>query len=289
MILKDKTLTERLKLTASYPILLTGLANAGKTESIVRLPADEKKRTMVLNFDSKPIGLDPDEFFMIVNRVQSKEKLENLIIKAKSANNTEMVEHLSGIIKTSYFVDDEDTIDKICDHILGAAMGTKVDRIVLDTLTEVVSFCEQWAYEHYSGQQRWNEYGNAVKRVLQTCKEARMLSGKFVYIFAHYNVEGLKGVIKEINKTIKVKGGIMSNNVETMVTTVIEAYVNSTDSGNPDDAYFMQATNGSNEDTTRHKLPNTQKIEFNRNSIDDLEQVLSQSKKIVDFKVVSNV
>ena len=78
----------------------------------------------------------------------------------------------------------------------------------------------------------------------------------------------------------------MSNNVETVVTTVIEAYLKPTDSDNPDDAYYLQATNGSNEDTTRHKLPGIQKIEFNRNSIDDLEQVLSQQKKIVDFKVV---
>ena len=286
MILKDKSIVERLKLTSSYPILFTGVASTGKTEAFVNLPKEEKKRTVILNFDAKPIGLNPSEFFKIISKGTSKEETEIMIEKAKSAGAKGLVEHLTNILKTSYFIDDEDVIEKICDDIMKASMSPKVDRISIDTLTELINFCYAWAAEHFSGFEVHKAYGEALMKVLNTCKEAVTYNGKFVYIIAHNGSIDPKEAKDFIKKIIPVKGNIMKNGVETMVSTVIEAYVDNNLDTPIDEAFKVRANTRDTMDTTRHKLPNVQEINFIRHSVNDIEQVLSGSKTIKDSRVV---
>ena len=280
MLLKDKSLTERLRLTSSYPILYTGLGNSGKTEAFVRLNAEEKKRTFILNFDSKPVGLDPTEFLKITNKAISREETENMLVRAEEQGADELVKHLNSILKNNYFIDDDEAIDKICTDIMNAAMSPKVDRISIDTLTELVNFCYSWGAEHYSGYEVHKAYGEALMRILNTCKDAVSYNGKFVYILAHNGSIDPKEARDFIKKIIAVKGNIMRNGVETMVSTVIEAYIDDSLDTDIDSSFRIRASTRNNMDTTRHKLPGVEELNFIRNSVDDIEQVLSMSKTI---------
>lgn len=286
MILKDIPISDRLRLTASFPILFTGLGNSGKTEAFVRLSMEEKKRTFILNFDSKPVGMDSTEFLKITNKAASKEETEKMLEKAQESGAKDMVQHLNSILKNSYFIDDDEVIEKICTDIMHAAMSPKVDRISIDTLTELVNFCYSWGAEHYSGYDVHKAYGEALMKILNTCKDAVAYNGKFVYIIAHNGSIDPKEARDFIKKIVAVKGNIMKNGVETMVSTVIEGYIDDSPDTHIDESFRIRASTRNNMDTTRHKIPEIEELDFIRHSVDDIEQVLSMTKSIKDGKVV---
>ena len=63
MTLKDLSLVEAKQFTSHYPALIVGANNAGKSFSIENMPAEDKKRTDIFNYDIKPLGEGtPDEF-----------------------------------------------------------------------------------------------------------------------------------------------------------------------------------------------------------------------------------
>ena len=271
MTLENLPLADKAKYTSQFPVLLVGANNAGKSFALENMSADDKKRTIVLNFDTKPVG-EPGDFAAVFAVSSSMDKItEQMNLLPKEA--TEYREHFQKILATSYFIDDPEAIDKIVDHILKATFSPKIDRIVVDTLTAMIDFCEAWANTCFSGRDIWAKYGFAVQKIQQALKEATIFGSKFTYVFAHHDYIPAHLYATTPKQVIAVKGGIMKNNVETAYNTIIFAYLN--EDGNR----MFQCDSNNSLDTSRTKLLES-KFKFKRHSLDDIEQLLNRRKHV---------
>jgi len=271
MNLDNLPLVEKAKLTSHYPVLLIGSDSAGKSFALENMSTEDKKRTIVLNFDTKPIG-EPGDFAAVFAISSSMDKItEQMNLLPKEA--TEYREHFQRILATSYFLDDVDAIDKIVAHILKATFSSKIDRIVIDTFTAMVDFCEAWASTNFSGRDQWAKYGFGVQKIQQALKEATIFGSKFTYVLAHHDRVPAHAYETTSKQAIAVKGGIMKNNVETAYNTIIFAFLNE----EGDRMFLCDANNPI--DSSRTKLVES-KFKFKRDSLDDIEQLLNKRKVV---------
>lgn len=289
MNLQNYTLAERQKLTSHYPALVVGSNSAGKSYAVEQLPIEEKQRTDVFNFDTKPIGDGTtNEFHNVYTILSSSEGIDKQIaaitamgVKLKAENERhpalaglrDQMNAFNKIKENSFFIDDIEAIDKIVDKVMMSAFNPDVDRQVVDTLTALTDFCEAWANANFSGREVWANYGKAHQRVLQAFKEATMFCYKYVYIMAHHDFIPPLQYPTTPKQVVKVKGGIMSGNVERDFNTIVFTHMNQ-------EGHRMFECDVSNPlDTSRTKLVNS-KFSFERKSLDDLEQIFAGKKKV---------
>lgn len=293
MNLKDFSITESSMATSHYPLLLTGSNSSGKSRALENMSTEDKARTVCFNFDVKPLGDgSPTEFYKLYSVASTAETL-NKQIDLLSAKGKEMVEegkdkktdptlirfgqqikHLKHIKSTSFYIDDIESIDKIVISILDFTYNPDVDRIVVDTFSALVDFCEAWANHNFAGREVWANYGTALQKILQALKEATIFGHKYVYIYAHHEFIPAHQYATTAKQVVAVKGGIMKGNVEVHFNTIVYAYV--TEDG--DRKFECNVDNSL--DTSRTKLVEG-KFSFTRESLDDLEQLFS-GKKIVN-------
>ena len=295
MTLKDLSLVEAKQFTSHYPALVVGANNAGKSFSIENMPAEDKKRTDIFNYDIKPLGEGtPDEFHNVytvfADSTSIDKQLDNIVaigtkLAAENKDNPilaklrEQREHLQKMKDNSFFIDDDEAIDKMVNKILESAFNPDVDRIVADTLTALTDFCDAWSKAHFSGREVWNAYGTAHQRILQALKEANIFCYKYVYILAHHEYIPPAQYAMTPKQVVKVKGGIMSGNVEAHFNTIV--FTHATQEG----IRMFECDVNSSLDTSRTKILDG-KFSFNRTSLDDLEQLFAKKKTVVDGKLV---
>jgi hypothetical protein len=289
MNLSTKSIEERAKLTAHFPLALVGPANAGKTYALESMSAEDKARTVILNFDTKPLGTGAsDEFYSVYAISATQDTLKSRVkalsdqarqFKADGKPIPEHIKdfgkHLSNIQKHSFFIDDNEAIDKIVSEILELTFNPDVDRIVMDTATAMIDFCESWSQANFSGRDCWSQYGNAVKRILQALKEATIFGMKYTYVFSHHdNIPAAQYDItpKEI---VKVKGSIMSGNFEQHFSTIVFTHQN------VDKQRIFECSNHNMLDTSRTKSV-INEFKFVRTSLDDLEQVFAGNLSVIE-------
>lgn len=246
MTLENIDIATRKKLTSGYPTLLCGTPGSGKSTSIENLTAEDKKRTFIINMDNKAVSEDDTEFFIVIHPHDKSNK-------------------------TSYLLDDPDMPDKLIKHILSAGANDKVDRIILDTSTELLKFLELWSKEHFSGFDSWNAYNNSITKIFNALKETVITYGKFVYVFGHYPPV-VKGGINNAKRYLTTKGNEHKNVLEEKFSTVVEARLE-------DRQFWYMADSFEEEDTTKTKVVRGH-FRFPRTSLHDLELVLTRTVEI---------
>ncbi len=290
MTLKNVDLVTAGRYTSHYPLLLTGAAASGKSRALENMSAGDKKRTIVLNFDVKPLGTgDPGEFYQLYSVSSSSEPLDNHIAKliaegkqltADGAKKTDpkmiymgnMVKHLKQIKSTSYFIDDIESVDKLIKHILDSAFNPDVDRIIIDTLSAAIEFCDAYSNKNFNGHEIWGQYGTSLQKIMQAVKEVTIFGYKYSYVFAHHDYVAPAQYATTPKQVISVKGNIMKGNIEQHYSTVVYTYV--TEEGKR----MFECDNTNSLDTSRTKLVDG-KFSFERDSLDDLEQIFALKKK----------
>ena len=297
MNLKDMSFSETRMATCHYPLLLCGSNAAGKTYALMSMSADDKKRTAVFNFDLTPIGLGTDEEYHAVYSVGlSSERMDVEIAKvqaagvqmkndgvdAKDPKRTKLrdkLAHLKGIRKNWFYVDDREAIDNLVTAILDCSFNDDIDRIVGDTLSDLIDFCNAWAAANFSDRQVWQEYGTALQKVMQAFKEATIVGYKFTYVYAHHDSIPPAQYTMTPKEVVAVKGGIMKGNVEKNFGTIVFTYMT-------EDGKRMMSCEPTNPlDTSRTKLVDTG-FTFERESLDDLEQIFNHKKVVTDGVLV---
>ena len=246
MNLKGLSLTERKKLTSHYPILLASETGSGKSFAFAQLPPEERKRTVVFNFDNKAIceGEDDDEVFAKVYR--------------------------------DFDVEDYDMVDNICKNIISVASYDACDRILLDTFTLMTKLINRWAAIQFKGFDIWNGYNNAITQILETVKSCTITYGKFTYVTAHYPPK--LGHPTNEKRYVTTKGKEHTNIIEESFSTVVETVLE-------ERQFYFEADVFDQTTTTKTKIAEGY-FKIPRVSVDDLEQVLAKRKKVVDGKLV---
>jgi hypothetical protein len=176
----------------------------------------------------------------------------------------------------SFDIKDLEMVDKIEANIYKTFASDKVDRILLDTFTLMTKLFNRWAAEHYSGFDVWNAYNNSITRIIECVKSCTLTYGKFSYVTAHYPPR--LGHTPGTKRYVTTKGKEHTNVVEESFSTVVETIME-------DRKFKYCADVFSENDTTKTKLVEGH-FKFVRKSVDDLEQVLTKSKTIVDEQVV---
>lgn len=192
MTLKDIKLEDRKKLTRSYPVLISGYAGCGKSSAVEFLSAEDKKRTVIFNFDNKTLPEDE----------------ENQYFKVKYLNNPE---------------DKKPTdIFQIIDVIKATIAIPDVDRIIIDTFSGYYKELDAVCNQRYNGFDVWKTYNAKIGELLNAFKSECHTHAKFLYVLAHY-----KPVKKETGerKTVSVRGNEWYALIESEFNTVIEAVV----------------------------------------------------------------
>ena len=187
MTLEGITLAERKKLTSHYPVLLASETGSGKSFAFAQLPANEKKRTYILNFDGKAISEDDSEFLKVYHE---------------------------------FDVDDVEMVDKIEKQIIKVLSDDRVDRLLVDTFTLMTKLFNRWAARHFSGFDVWNAYNNAITQILECIKSATLTYGKFTYVTAHYPPR--VGMAPNSKRYVTTKGREHTNIIEESFSTVVE-------------------------------------------------------------------
>ena len=167
-------------------------------------------------------------------------------------------------------------VDKIEQQIITVLSDDRVDRLLLDTFTLMTKLFNRWAAKHFSGFDVWNAYNNAITQILECLKAATLTYGKFVYVTAHYPPR--VGMAPNTKRYVTTKGKEHTNIIEESFSTVVETIME-------DRKFKYSADVFDDTNTTKTKLVEGS-FKFVRTSIDDLEQVLTKSKKVVDEKLV---
>lgn len=295
MNLKELSLLDIKQYTSHYPLLLVGANNSGKSFALENMSDEDKARSAVLNFDIKPIGSGSDTEFYSVHAIASttdaldkqiailsskgKKLLEEDASSPDLEKLKEQVKHLKQLKKQSYFIDDIEAIDKLVSDILGLTFNPDVDRVIVDTFTALVDFCEAWSNHHFSGREKWGMYGQALQKVQQAYKEATIFGYKYVYIMAHHEFIPAMQYATTPKKVVKVKGGIVSGNVEAGFNSVVFTHV--TEEGKR----MFECDVINSLDTSRTKIVDGN-FSFERTSLDDLEKLFAKKKQVVSGALV---
>ena len=176
----------------------------------------------------------------------------------------------------NFDVEDIEMVDKIEKQIITVLADDRVDRLLLDTFTLMTKLFNRWAAKHFNGFDVWNAYNNAITQILEAVKTATLTYGKFVYVTAHYPPR--LGMAPNTKRYVTTKGKEHTNIIEESFSTVVETIM--------EDRHFKYSADVFDDsNTTKTKLVEGS-FKFIRTSIDDLEQVLTKSKTIVDEKLV---
>ena len=176
----------------------------------------------------------------------------------------------------TFDVDDIDMVDKIEKQIITVLSNDQVDRLLIDTFTLMTKLFNRWAAIHFSGYDVWNAYNNAITKILECIKSATLTYGKFTYVAAHYPPR--IGMAPNTKRYVTTKGKEHTNIIEESFSTVVETIM--------EDRKFKYVADVFDEtNTTKTKLVEGS-FKFARTSVDDLEQVLTKSKKVVDEQLV---
>ena len=176
----------------------------------------------------------------------------------------------------SFDVEDIEMVDKIEQGIMKSFASDKVDRILVDTFTLMTKLFNRWAANHFNGFDVWNAYNNSITRIIEAIKSCTLTYGKFSYVTAHYPPR--VGHAPNSKRYVTTKGKEHTNVVEESFSTVVETIME-------DREFKFVADVFDDSNTTKTKLVEGH-FKFQRHSIDDLEQVLTKSKTIVDEKLV---
>lgn len=176
----------------------------------------------------------------------------------------------------TFDIEDIEMVDKIEQQIITVLADDRVDRLFLDTFTLMTKLFNRWAAKHYSGFDTWNAYNNAITQILECIKTATLTYGKFVYVSAHYPPR--IGMAPNTKRYVTTKGKEHTNIIEESFSTVVETVL--------EDKQFKYSADVFDEtNTTKTKLVEGS-FKFARESVNDLEQVLTKSKKVIDEKLV---
>ena len=176
----------------------------------------------------------------------------------------------------TFDVDDIDMVDKIEKQIITVLSNDQVDRLLIDTFTLMTKLFNRWAANHFSGFDVWNAYNNSITKILECIKSATLTYGKFTYVAAHYPPR--IGMAPNTKRYVTTKGKEHTNIIEESFSTVVETIM--------EDRKFKYVADVFDEsNTTKTKLVEGA-FKFARTSVDDLEQVLTKSKKVVDEQLV---
>lgn len=174
-------------------------------------------------------------------------------------------------------IQDIEMVDKIEQDIYKAFASDKVDRLLFDTFTLMTKLFNRWAAEHYTGFDVWNAYNNSITRIIEAIKSSTLTYGKFSYVTAHYPPR--VGHASGTKRYVTTKGKEHTNVVEESFSTVVETVM--------EDRAFKYVCDVFDEsNTTKTKLPEGH-FKFVRTSVDDLELVLTKSKRVVDEQLVA--
>ena len=189
MILPE-TAEERRPLTKSFPVLLSSMPGGGKSSASEFLTPEEKKRTVILNFDAKELPEDEEsDYFLVKHFTNDDPKLD-------------MFSALGSIRK--------------------AIANKNVDRIIIDTFSGYYKDLWLLCKKKYTGWDVSNNYNANIAEFLNLIKTETATHCKFVYVYAHY-----KPIKKDLGekKTVVTKGNEWYAMVESEFNTVIEAVV----------------------------------------------------------------
>ena len=280
MNLEKIPLAERAKLTSQWPVLLVGAQASGKTTAAENLPKEDKKRTILLNMDAKPVENSSD-FAAVFTISSSRNILEEQIAKL-SPEAKEYKDHYKKILASSYFLDDPESIDRLVGHITKATFSPNIDRVIIDNFKQLDVFCEEWGQLNAPDSRAgWGLYGTSLQKVIQALKECTTCGFKFTYLYGHHSIVAPQAYHNTFKKMPDVKGNIMKGEVESGFNTIIYTYKDH----EKDDTYFFESDVNNSMDTSRNKLVGTA-LKFERHSLDDIEQFLNNKKQIVDFQLV---
>ena len=180
-------------------------------------------------------------------------------------------------VYNAFDIEDIEMVDKIEKLIITVLADDRVDRLFLDTFTLMTKLFNRWAAKHFNGFDIWNGYNNAITQILECIKTSTITYGKFTYVAAHYPPR--VGMAPNTKRYVTTKGKEHTNIIEESFSTVVETLVEDRKF-----KYFADVFDESN--TTKTKLVEGS-FKFARTSIDDLEQVLTKSKKVVNEQLES--
>ena len=176
----------------------------------------------------------------------------------------------------TFDVDDIDMVDKIEKQIITVLSNDQVDRLLIDTFTLMTKLFNRWAANHFSGFDVWNAYNNSITKILECIKSATLTYGKFTYVAAHYPPR--LGMAPNTKRYVTTKGKEHTNIIEESFSTVVETIM--------EDRKFKYVADVFDEtNTTKTKLVEGS-FKFARESVGDLERILTKKAKIEDEKVV---
>ena len=181
-----------------------------------------------------------------------------------------------GKIYHDFDVEDIEMVDKICQDIYTVFAYDKCDRIFFDTFTLMTKLFNRWAAKHFSGFDVWNAYNNSITQVLETIKSCTLTYGKFAYVSAHYPPK--VGMAPNTKRYVTTKGKEHTNIIEESFSTVVETVME-------DRKFYFEADVFDVSNTTKTKMVEGH-FKIPRISVDDLEQVLTKRKTVVDGKLV---
>ena len=183
-----------------------------------------------------------------------------------------------GKIYHDFDVEDIEMVDKICQDIYTVFAYDKCDRIFFDTFTLMTKLFNRWAAKHFSGFDVWNAYNNSITQVLETIKSCTLTYGKFAYVSAHYPPK--VGMAPNTKRYVTTKGKEHTNIIEESFSTVVETVME-------DRKFYFEADVFDVTNTTKTKMVEGH-FKIPRISVDDLEQVLTKRKTVVDGKLVED-
>ena len=181
-----------------------------------------------------------------------------------------------GKVYHDFDVEDIEMVDKICADLITVFAYDLCDRIFVDTFTLMTKLFNRWADKHFSGFDVWNAYNNAITQVLETIKSCTLTYAKFAYVSAHYPPK--VGMAPNTKRYVTTKGKEHTNIIEESFATVVETVME-------DRQFFFEADVFDNSSTTKTKMIEGS-FKIPRVSVDDLEQVLTKRKHVVEGKLV---
>ena len=126
MTLENIPLADRVKLTRSYPVLISAFPGSGKSTSVEMLSDEDKARTVIFDVEGKGLPDDTGDEYRSIVRLKPT---------VPSPGSTMTYEN-EGNVKYR-------TIVEVMQHIRGALAHKDVDRVVIDSFTALVDAFEK--------------------------------------------------------------------------------------------------------------------------------------------------
>lgn len=253
-----KTLTaeQRVAIDSHFPVCLVSTPGGGKTTSLINMPEEDKKRTLILNADGK--GLGNASLFKKVILLN-----KDSIAKHIEAPNTETIGY-----------NDSEGFDKLMKHLTGARDGALIDRVVVDSFTTFTDWIELLANVKTANNkfESFKVHNELISEFINIMK-SYSLAKKLFYVIAHYMFGG-------DSLFIRVNGNKHKGNIESYFTSVIMAK-----KAEVSRKFFFVADTFSSTDSTRTAVKGG-KLSIARYSLIDLEDfllndTLDERKKII--------